>query len=348
MVNWAPPSGQFSAQTGRVRPPAVRARSTGPCRCPRRRLRGGAAVETIEQVRQVGRRDAWAVIAHLDRPAPRRSRARVTLMVEPGGAYWAAFSSRCASAVAVNRGSSRTGTSGSTLTRPYVAAGLVDLVARRGDDLRRMRPAVSVAIAPVSIRAISRMFWKSRVSRWTSARIRSALLQPVVGGQPRGLDVGRGDADRGERRAQIVAERRQQRRFQLLALAGQLRRLALLEKLRPFDRDRHDARQSVERTGFNRPAGRSEQTDGPGAHAQGHEPNRAAIDLHRPVAGVGAGVGVELERGLGRREAVGELTCVERDRDRAGLEAPPTRPRAAVRSRRIRDRTGARSTAPAR
>ena len=37
-------------------------------------------------------------------------------MLELDGAYCAAFSSKCAIAVAVRRGSSRTGTSGSTWT----------------------------------------------------------------------------------------------------------------------------------------------------------------------------------------------------------------------------------------
>jgi hypothetical protein len=36
-----------------------------------------------------------------------------TLIGEPAGLYWAAFSSRCASADAVNRGSSQTGRSAS-------------------------------------------------------------------------------------------------------------------------------------------------------------------------------------------------------------------------------------------
>ena len=44
--------------------------------------------------------------------------------------------------MAVSRGSSRTGTSGSTLTSSCVLAQRVlHLVARRRDDLRRMRPA---------------------------------------------------------------------------------------------------------------------------------------------------------------------------------------------------------------
>ena len=84
---------------------------------PEARVLGGfASIEPLEQVRQIGRRDAGAMIANADAPGPRRVTDAWTVMAEPGGAYWAAFSSTCASAVAVSRGSSRTGTSGSTCT----------------------------------------------------------------------------------------------------------------------------------------------------------------------------------------------------------------------------------------
>ena len=78
-------------------------------------------------------------------------------------------------------------------------------------------------------------------------------------------------------------ERRQQRRLQLLALARQLGRLALLEELRALDRDRHDAGERVERAGLDGPARGGEQADGLGADPQRHEPNRAAVD--RPSSG---------------------------------------------------------------
>ena len=71
------------------------------------------------------------------------------------------------------------------------------------------------------------------------------------------------------------------------------------------------------------------------------------VDRHRPVAGVGARVGVELERGLRRRERVRQLATVQRDRARAGFVHVPVVRRAAGRWRRTRDRTGGRSTAPA-
>ena len=53
-------------------------------------------------------------------------------------------------------------------------------------------------------------------------RIRSLCSRSSVGRQRRRLDIAGRDANGRERRAQIVAERRQQRRLQLLALARQL------------------------------------------------------------------------------------------------------------------------------
>ena len=98
MVNAAPPSGQFSAQT-RPRSTASRPRAIQrPMPVPEARDRAAvASIEPFEQVRQIG----------LER-CPGRGRARgctglrrspgATLIAEPGGVYCAAFSSRCASA----------------------------------------------------------------------------------------------------------------------------------------------------------------------------------------------------------------------------------------------------------
>ena len=247
-------------------------------------------------------------------------------MVEPGGEYCAAFSSTWASAEAVRRGSSRTGTSGSTLTVDAVLAqGVLDLVARGRDDLGRVRrdaprwPRRRRRDAPS--RGCS---GTAACSRSTSARMRSLCSRALVGSVRRaGLQVGGGDADGRQRRPQVVAERGQQRRLQLLALPGQLAGLALLEELRPLDRRwrrRRRARRAcrARRAGPPRPAGRSawcRRAAAPG------EPSRPSL-CHRPVAGVGAGVGVELERGLGRRERRGQLPGVERHR-RAGVEDVP-------------------------
>ena len=138
--------------------------------------------------------------------------------LEPDGEYCAAFSSTCAIAEAVRRGSSRTGRVGIDCTSSSVPLqGVVDLVARGRDDLRRVRPAGSVGTAPASIRAISRMFSNSRVSRSTSVRIRSLCSRRSSARQPRRLDVAGGDANRRQRRAQVVPQRRQQGGLQVLA-----------------------------------------------------------------------------------------------------------------------------------
>ena len=66
-------------------------------------------------MRQVRRRDARAVIANVeDQPFP--DNRAVTSIVESDGEYWAAFSSRWASAVAVKPRVEPDGTSGSTVT----------------------------------------------------------------------------------------------------------------------------------------------------------------------------------------------------------------------------------------
>ena len=168
------------------------------------------------------------------------------------------------------------------------------------------------------MRAISRRFWNSRVRRSTSDRIRSLCSSRSSRVSSGRLDIARGDADRGQRRPQVVAERRQQRGLQLLALPRQLAGLALLEKLRAFDGDRDDAGQRIERAGLDRTAGRGEQADRLRADSQRHEPDGLAVHRHRPVTGIGAGVGVELERRLRRGERVRQLASIELDRS-----APP-------------------------
>ena len=193
------------------------------------------AVEPLEQVRQV----LGAECRGRDRAprgsARRRRCAARTSMAEPAGVYCAAFSSRCASAAAVRRGSSRTGSSGSRLTTTDVR---LQRCARPGRAPPRRSPtdapsAGSVSTAPASMRAISRMFWNSRVSRSTSARMTSRCSDRSSGDERRRVQVARRHADGGQRRAQIVADRGEQRRLQLLALAGQLAGLALRRATAP-------------------------------------------------------------------------------------------------------------------
>ena len=148
---------------------------------------------------------------------------------------------------------------------------------------------------PASSRAISRMFWNSRSSRSTSAWMSSVCSASLASGDSRRLQVGGGDANRGQRRPQIVAERGQQRRLQLLALAGRAPRpCAPRETARA--RCRWPRRRPAHRgcrpppAARRRPAGRSA-----GCRPAAAPAARARRRSHRPVPGVGARVGVELE-----------------------------------------------------
>ena len=264
MVNCAPPSGPI------LRPDPAAFDGQQPARNPEPHARARRLASSRRRRDRTDRRGAAG------RPArcPGRGRApgstspssvtrACTLMVEPGRRVLGRRSPADA------RARSRSAAGRAAPARPDRRARRADARCSVCSTWSRAAATISegcaqrgsAAIAPASMRAISRMFWKSRVRRSTSARIRSLCSTPVVGGQPRGLDVARGDANGRERRAQVVAERRQQRRLQLLALACQLGRLALLEKLRAFDRDRDDAAERVERArprsaGRRRRAGR--------------------------------------------------------------------------------------------
>ena len=261
IVNRAPPSAQFSAQirprSTASSPRAIAQAHAGAGRAP---SRGGAAIEALEQVRQIGRRqcpgrDRAPQIVSPSSVDARRARRSAS----PAGEYCAAFSSRCASAAAVSRGSRRTSRPASdrapSTSRPRSACSTCARARPRRSPTDATQRG-SVATAPASMRAISRMFWNSRVRRSTSVRISVALLAAARRSSSHdACEVVGGHADGRQRRAQIVAERREQRRLQLLALPRQLGRLALLEKLRALDRDRGDAAERVERAGV-RSAGR--------------------------------------------------------------------------------------------
>ena len=103
-----------------------------------------------------------------------------------------------------------------------------------------------------------------------------ALLAPLLLVRPRRLQVARGDADGGQRRSQVVAERGEERGFQLLALPRQFGALALVEELRALDRDRRQpARASSVPGSSGRPAAASSpigfvpRRSGTSAHAIG-------------------------------------------------------------------------------
>ena len=56
-------------------------------RAGRSRFRRGTAVEALEEVRQVGRRDPRTVVAHLDDEPVRPRRRAVTFTTDPAGEY---------------------------------------------------------------------------------------------------------------------------------------------------------------------------------------------------------------------------------------------------------------------
>ena len=120
---------------------------------------------------------------------------------------------------------------------------------------------------------------------------------------------------------------------------------ALLEKLRALDGDGDHSAKCVERAGLDRATGRGKQADRLRSDAQRYEADRYGRHRHRPVAGIGSRLGIELERGLGGLQTRRQLARVERDRTRLRLRRHPTRSRAAAQSRRTPDRTGGRSSA---
>ena len=121
------------------------------------------------------------------------------------------------------------------------------------------------------------MFSNRRVEPFDFGQDQVALLVPLAGVEPGLFDIGGGNANSRQRRPQVVAERRQQRRLQLLALARQLRCLALIEKLRALDGDGGDRRRVRRASRPPRPPRRGEQADRPGAGPQRNQLNLASI-----------------------------------------------------------------------
>ena len=109
----------------------------------------------------------------------------------------------------------------------------------------------STRIAAASMRAMSRMSWNRRVSRSSSPMAAPACWRALIGGQI-AAQVFDGQPDRRQWRPQVMAQRREQRRRKIRLLSDELRRIALGQELRPFDRDRHDAGDRVERADVER------------------------------------------------------------------------------------------------
>ena len=285
-----------------------------------RALRRRAAIEAIEQVRQVGRRDARPVIANRDRQPVVRRPARRRRSASPP-----ASTARRSRAGAPAR--PRSAADRAAPARPARCArrpGAAAARARPGRAPRRRSPtdastATSVATAPASMRAISRMFWNSRVRRSTSARIRSLCsdaARPASATAPGGCSRRRGSpsaACAGRGRATPAAPSSAPRSAAssspaLRSSRNCARSIAIATT--PAER--------VERAGFDRTPGRRQQPDRLGADAQRHQSNAAAVD---------------------RRSCDGRRRCARRRRTRATVCADGERRATARRVSRAQSST---------
>ena len=176
IVNCAPPSGQFSAQIAARAPRrAVRGRSTGPCPCPRR----AASPRRRDRTGRTGAAGRPARCPGHDRaresPVPRRSRSRRDVDRRARRRVLRGVLQQ----VRERRGGqARVESHGHVGIDRHLQRDATAACARPDRARPRRSPtdassAASVAIAPASMRAMSRMFWNSRVRRSTSDRIRS-------------------------------------------------------------------------------------------------------------------------------------------------------------------------------
>ena len=133
-----------------------------------------------------------------------------------------------------------------------LAERVLDLIAGRFEDFRRVHPADIRGDRP---RIDARHFQDVLEQTIQSLDFRQnqvALLAAIGIVQPRRLKIAGRDADGGQRRSQIVTERCEQRRLELLALPRQFSRLALFEKLRALHGDGRHPGQRIERRRLDR------------------------------------------------------------------------------------------------
>jgi hypothetical protein len=113
---------------------------------------------------------------------------------------------------------------------------VLNLLVRRRDDLRGMGPARFGLHGPfVDADHFEHVIEESRQPLHFGHH-EVGLLLSIGLGEPRPSQVSGSDPDCGERRTQVVANRREQRRLQLLALAAQLGFPALFEQLGTHER----------------------------------------------------------------------------------------------------------------
>ena len=138
---------------------------------------------------------------------------------------------------------------------------MLDATAGGIDDLGRRNPSGIVRHRPrVDARHLQNVLKETR-EPIDFGDDQLALFAALLFIRPRRLQVIGGDANGRQWRAQVMAERRQERGLQLFALTRELGALPLVEKLHSLDRDRGQPGERVERAGFHRSACGGEQTD---------------------------------------------------------------------------------------
>ena len=169
------------------------------------------------------------------------------------GEYCAAFSSRCDSATDVRRGSISTSRSASASTRSVASLQRVPARVRRRHRPHRPRPPTGGRRGSPPRRCAPCRGCPGTAASGDRARPMAApACRARVIGRQIAAQVFNGHPDRGQRRPQVVAQRCEQRRRKIGLLSGKLRRIPLGQKLRPLDRDRHDAGNGVERADVER------------------------------------------------------------------------------------------------
>jgi len=131
--------------------------------------------------------------------------------------------------------------------------GLLDVIACGGHDLGGMCPPRLGGNRPgVDARHLEDVLEQAR-QPLDFRPDHLALLEPLLTGQFGLTEIARCHPNRGQRRPQIVAQRRQQGRLELLALARQLAGLALLQQLGALESDGHYPRQRIQRPRLDGP-----------------------------------------------------------------------------------------------
>ena len=166
------------------------------------------------------------------------------------------------------------------------------------------------------------MSWTRRLSCAIWSRASALCSTTLVLGHRRVGHVLERDLDRRERRAQIVADRREERRRQLRALVRGVGGLPLREHGFALQRDGDDAGDGFGRAGFERARPDAHQADRTRAKANRHQHELAAVD--GLVTAVHTRARVELEHAFRGGQRAIELMFGDFHHGRAALgDVPP-------------------------